>query len=1025
MSVGRFAREHSHVIVLGVLVVTLAGAYSMTSLPSSIYPEVEFPHLVAVARSSDLSPQLMMLAVTRRLEEAARELPGVHRVRSNTIRGSTELSVRFEPGTDMRYALQLMQDKIDEARSEMPEQTDVRVERMTPAFFPMMEFAVTGSMPVADMRDIALFRIRPLLRRIPGVARADIEAGDEREVSVIVDPRKLLAAKLTLDQVVEALQSTNRITSVGRLPMDYRQYLVLATGELSNLDAVRRVVVVFRNETPIYLGDIAEVREGVVDRTTLISGSGQPAAVVSVARQIDSSLVEVADAVDRALREYAASLPPAIRLTKVFDLATFVREAVGSVAGAIGIGSVLAVLVLLAFLRDWRASLIAATALPLTIVGSFFILRMANGTINLLTMGGLAIAIGLVIDDAIVIIESIHRYLMGGHTASDAADQGTSRLVRAVVASTLTTVVVFVPLGVLGGVAGEFFAALSLTLAAAVLLSLGYALLVIPAAAARFLKPRQKRSDADAGAEVRGAHDLGWLARRYQALLRGALTRPVWVIAVTIAAFLVGGLLGGRLKTGFLPQVDEGGYMIDYLTPAGTSLPETDRMVRRIEAILQQTPEVVGFIRRSGSEIGLFPTEQKTGDIVVRLAPRAARARGIQAVMSEQRARIAREVPGVEVELVQLLPDVLGNLQGTPEPIEVKLFGDDIGTLGSLAERIEEKLSHIEGLVDLVGPRRGNPELEVRIDPTRAAQLGFTTQNISTQLANGLLGEVATEVRRADRLIDLRVRYPDAYRFDPVWIREFPLVTEGGVAVPLSAAADVIRAEGAARLFREDLKQMVPITAHLENRDMGSVMADVKRTLAAERLPAGYTYEIGGQYETQQQSFRSLLAVLGLAVLLVFVVLVAEFPRFFMPAVIILSAVPLSLFGAVGLLIFTGTPLNISSFMGLILLVGLIVKNGIILIDCAERLHDEGLGRRDALLRAGAIRLRPILMTTLCTLFGLLPLALGLGAGAELQQPLAIAVVGGLSVSTIVTLVYVPTMMSLLPERSKLGSSAS
>jgi multidrug efflux pump subunit AcrB len=370
----------------------------------------------------------------------------------------------------------------------------------------------------------------------------------------------------------------------------------------------------------------------------------------------------------------------------------------------------------------------------------------------------------------------------------------------------------------------------------------------------------------------------------------------------------------------------------------------------------------------------------------------------------------------MEIEFVKLLQDMLGDLQGVPEPVEVKVFGDDIGTLATVAERIEEKLSKIEGLVDLVGPRRGNPELEVRIDPTKAAKLGFTTQEISTQLADGLLGDVATEVRRADRLIDLRVRYPDTYRFDPAWIREYPLITKEGATVPLSSAAEVVPIEGAAQLYREDLKQMVPITGRLENRDMGSVIADVKRVLAAERLPVGYTYEIGGEYETQQESFQSLLLVLAVALLLVFGLLVAQFRRF-SAAAVIMSAAPLSLVGAFGLLIVTRTPLNVSSFMGLILLIGLIVKNGIILIDYADRLEDEGLGRRDALVRAGAIRLRPILMTTLCTLFGLLPLALGLGAGAELQKPLAVAVIGGLSVSTIVTLVFVPTMMSLLPAR--------
>ncbi len=1007
MNVARIAATNARAIVFGVVFLTVAGLYSITALPSGIYPEVEFPRIAVVAHSGDLSPRIMLIAVTRPLEEAAREVLGVRRVRSRTIRGATELSVIFNPDADMPYALQLMQGRVDETRSTLPAGTEIRVERMTPSLFPMMSFNVTGELPAADLRDIAMFQIRPLLSRIPGISRVDVIATDEREVSVVVDPNKLNAVKLTLDQVAEALKNTNQITSVGRLPKDYQQYLVLATGELTSLDDIRKVVVAFRQQTPVYVGDIAEVREGVVDRTTLVTGNGQPAAVISVARQIRGNIVAIADGVEQTLRENRASLPPAIRIAKVYDLAAFVTESVRSVSEAIVIGGLLAVFVLLAFLRDWRATFVAATTLPLTIIGTFFILHLANGTINLMSMGGLAIAIGLVIDDAIVIVENMHRHLAAGETPDVASEHGTNELVSAVVGSTLTTVVVFVPLGLLQGMVGQFFAALSLTLCSAVLLSLAYALLFIPVPAARFLKPH--RADRQS---------VGRLSRWYEAFMRRALARPFWVIAVTIVAAVGGALLYFRLETGFLPQMDEGGYVIDYFTPSGTSLAETDRMVKRVETVLQQTPEVAGFTRRTGTEMGMFATEQNSGDILVRLKPRGERDKNAEEVISEQRDRFATEMPGMTIEFVQLLQDMLGDLEGTPEPVEVKLFGDDINTLESLSARLGEKLKAIDGLVDLVLPRSGNPELEVRIDPMRAAKAGFTTQEVSTQLAEGLLGNVATEVRRADRLIDLRVRYPDAYRFNPNWIRAYPLVTSTGSVVPLSSTADILPVEGTAQLYREDLKLMLPITGRLEGRDMGSVVADVQEVLAAERLPVGYTYQIGGIYESQQQSFRSLLVVLSIAVLLVFGLLVAQFRRF-TSAIVIMSAAPLSLVGAFGLLLLTGTPLNVSSFMGLILLIGLIVKNGIILIDYADRLDEQGLDRREALVRAGAIRLRPILMTTLCTLFGLLPLALGLGSGAELQKPLAIAVIGGLSVSTIVTLVFVPTLISVLPKRRR------
>jgi multidrug efflux pump subunit AcrB len=747
------------------------------------------------------------------------------------------------------------------------------------------------------------------------------------------------------------------------------------------------------------------VSDGVVDKTTLITGNGQPAALLNVARQIRGNILQVADGAWAALKEYRPSLPPSVRLQVVYDLAEFVRNAVASVRDAILIGGLLAVLVLIAFLRDFRVTAIAAVSLPLTMIGTFFVLHLAGGTINLMSLGGLAIAIGLVIDDAIVVVENIHRHRAAGEKVAMASEKGTQELLAAVIGSTLTTVVVFVPLGLLQGVVGQFFAALSLTLTAAVLLSLAYALLFIPNAAARFLKDGREQESR-----------LGWLAERYGSLLQASLRRPRLVGGATLALAVLGALFYLRLETGFLPEMDEGGYVIDYWTPEGTSLEETDRMLRRIEEVVAATPEVAGFARRTGTELGLFATEQNRGDIVVKLKPASARKRSAEEVIEEQRAAFAAEMPGMTIEFVQLLQDMLGDLEGTPEPVEVKIFGDDLAELGRLANRTAERLKKVKGLVDLVVPQRGNPEVDVRIDPTRAARVGFTVEQVAGQLSAGLLGEVATSFRRGDRLIDVRVRFPDRKRFDLDWIREFPLTSAAGEIVPLSTTSSIRLAQGETQLFREDLRQMVPVTARLEGRDLGSGVRDVLSALRADPWPVGYAYRIGGLVESQQASFRSMMLVLAIAVLLVFGVLVAQFRRF-TPALVILSAAPLSLVGAFGLLLVTGTPLNVSSFMGLILLLGLVVKNGIILVDYADLLVAGGASLTEALLQAGKVRLRPILMTTLCTLFGLLPLALGLGAGAELQKPLAIAVIGGLSVSTAVTLLFVPTILSLLRDR--------
>ncbi len=1002
MNVAGFASRNARAILLAVVLLTAAGFYSMGSLPSSIYPEVEFPRIVIVAKSGDLSPRLMQLAVTRPLEEAARAVLGVRRVRSKTIRGATEISVLFNADADMRYGLQLMQGKVDEVKASLPDRTELQVERMTPSLFPIFMINLTGGVPARDLRDLAEFDVRPLLSRVPGVSNVEVLASEEREISVLVDPQRLSAAKLTIDQVADALKATNQVNSVGRLAKDYRQYLVLATAELTNLDQVRDVVVAFKEQTPIYVRDLAEVREGVLDKTTLVSGDGKPAALVSVSRQIRGNIIDVVDGARAAIESHTSSLPPMVHWKVVYDLAEFVKSAVANVRDAILIGGFLAVLVLIFFLRDWRVTFIAATSLPLTLVGTFWVLHLTGGTVNLMSLGGLAIAIGLVIDDAIVIVENIHRHRAAGETVAVAAERGTQELIAAVTGSTLTTVVVFVPLGLLQGVVGQFFSALSLTLAAAVLLSLVYALLFIPNASARFLRDRREHS----------AH-LDWLSIRYQAVLRRALRRPVLVVLVTVLFAGVGVVFFLNLETGFLPEMDEGGFVLDYWTPAGTSLPETDRMVGRIEKVLNETPEVAGFARRTGAELGLFATAQNTGDIVVRLKPRSQRARSSEEVIEDLRGTFEKELAGTTVEFVQLLQDMLGDLEGNPEPIEVKIFGDDLATLARLAERVSQRMKQIDGVVDVVAPQRGNPELDLRIDPTRAAKAGFTVDQVSGQLATGLLGNVATAFRRGDRLVDVRVRFPDRYRLDYDWVREFPLTNSTGAIVPLSATAALSTVEGEQELHREDLKQMVPVTARLEGRGLGSAVADLRAMMAANPLPLGYSWQVGGLYESQQASFKSLMIVMALAILLVFGVLVAQFKRF-TSSLVILSAAPLSLVGAFGLLLITRTPLNVSSFMGLILLVGLIVKNGIILVDYADIISEREPNRMEALAQAGAVRLRPILMTTLCTLFGLLPLALGIGAGAEMQKPLAIAVIGGLSVSTVITLVFVPVLLAMI-----------
>jgi CzcA family heavy metal efflux pump len=1006
MNLVRTARANRYAVYLITVLLFAAGLWAVFQLPSNIYPEVNFPRIMILVHAGDLPPDSMLVSVTRPLEQAASEVQGVHRIRSKTIRGASEISVLFNPDADMQYSLQLLQGRVNESRNELPADADIQVERVSPTVFPVFSLILNGDVPGADLRDQAYYVLRPMISRVPGVGIIEVQATDTRQIEVIVDPQKMVAHRIALPDIADRLKATNEVTSVGRLQKNYLQYLVLTTGQFTTLDQIRNTVVDTQGGTPLHLSDIAEVRDGVEDRTVLVTGNGRPAALLNISRQIGGNILQIGSQIESAIKNLGDAIPKTLHLSVVYDLAQFVRDAIGNVRDAILIGAFLAVLILYAFLREGRTTLIAAISLPLSVVGTFFFVKILGGTINLMSLGGLAIAIGLIIDDAVVVIENIYRHLGLGEPPDIAAERGTSELIGPVVGSTATTLVVFLPLGLLTGFVGDFFRSLCMTLAISVLLSLVFAVTLIPLLSQRFLKTGAYRHSAGRFIEP--------INRGYERAAHWAIRHRVWIALATLVLVAAGIFLYTQLESDFLPDMDEGGYVLDYITPPGTSLDETDSIVRKIEALVAKSPETEAFSRRTGAEMGLYATEQNKGDILVKLKPRAQRDRSTEEVMDDLRPKVEALAPGVEIEFTQILQDMLGDLQGTPEPVEIKLFGDSMATLENVADDIGDRMQKIPGIVDFKGIQKGNPEVVYHVDPTAAGRVGLTVDQITDQVHAGLLGDIESQLRQADRTIDIRVRFPDKFRYDESNISQFPLVTAAKQIVPLNSVATVETLTGENQLLRENQRLMVSLTARLENRDLGGAMAEINKMMASLKLPTGVTYEAGGQYEAQQQSFSELLGVLGLALAAVFTVLVVQF-RTIRPALVILSAAPLSLVGVFGMLLITGTPLNVSSLMGIILMLGLVVKNGIILFDYVAMLREnEKMPLDEALATAGRIRVRPILMTTLATLFGLLPLALGLGSGAELQKPLAIAVIGGLLLSTFITLFVMPALYSLV-----------
>ena len=1009
-------------VYLIVVLLCIAGIWAALRLPSAIYPELQFSRIAIIAEGSSLGARQVVFAITQPLEEAVGVVPGVTRVQSRSIRGAGELSVTFSPSTDMAYALQQTQARVNQVRGDLPAGLDVQVERLSPSVFPIVSYNLEGGAP-ATLYDIARFQIRPVLSRVPGVGRVDVQASDIREIEVIADPVRLSEQGLSYDDIANSIKASTTVAAVGRVAQDYKQYLVVTAQEATTAEDIGNVIV----GKGLRVRDVATVEMGTEDHVRIVAGDGKPAALLNITRQVGGNTVAIADSVEKVAATIRKTLPAGVTLKPVYDQASLVRDATTSVRDAMLIGAVLAVIILFIFLRKGRITAISAASIPLTLAITVFVMSLVGQTFNLMTLGAMAIAIGIVIDDAVVISENIVRHLGFTPDRDRAIREAVQELIIPVTSSTITTVVVFLPLRLLEGVVGQFFAALSITLTIAVLISLVLAVTIIPLLAEAFLTAEPVEDAYKAGEPVpvhaggkgkaKGVlaaigRAIDALSDKYQRSLDRTLHHTRLMIGGAVVLIVAGVFAYRSVPTGFLPEIDEGAFVLDYWSPGGSALAETDRQVNIAEKILMATPEVTGISRRTGAELGLFATEQNRGDMVVRLKPESARSRSSQEVINDVRTKIGSAVPRLRIEFVQILSDVINDLAGAARPVELRLFGPDLNALEAYARSLEPQMTKVDGVEDFFsGVSEMAPELMMHINSAEANRVGLTPEQVGNAVNGALLGVPAGQVRLQDRSIGVRVRAPNDVRNDALRLGSLPVaIPASRTSAPLSAMATFEPVQTRSAFTRENQQQMITMTSDV-TAPLGTVMSGVNAVLAANPPPAGIRLEVGGQSAGQRAAFKSLLTVLALAIAAVIGVMVLQF-RSFVEPLVVLTAAPISFVGAMALLLVTGTPLNVSSFMGLILLVGLIVKNGIILLDFTHhRMLTEGEALEPALLEAGRVRLRPILMTTLCTLFGLLPLALGLGAGSEMQRPLALAVIGGLALSTPITLYLVPTFL--------------
>jgi CzcA family heavy metal efflux pump len=1040
----RVLKSQARAIELFFVLISIAGALAYFSLPSDVYPELSFPRIAVIAECGDTSPARMVVSVTRILEQAVGQVYNVRWIRSKTIRGAAEVNVDFQEGTDLRQALQQLQARIAEVRSNLPANVNLTVERVTPAIFPVITYNISSeTLTQTDLQYYASYIIAPTITRVAGVARVIAQGGETRQVSVQVDPAKMSALRVSLSQIADALQKGNQTQVLGKLNRDSQLNLVVAAESSKSLSQLSNIVVgqnardvasatpipagepgsgILETGTgtggaPIFLHDVATVTWGIADKTQLITVDGKPGIALNIFRQPNSDVVDVSASVKKAIQRLKKDLPPGLNISGAYDESHLVTDAINNVREAIITGVLLIVIVLFLFLREWRSTVIAAFTIPICALASFGVMKLLGQSLNLMSLGGLAVAIGLVIDDAVVVIENIDHQMARGLDPFSAVAQALKELAAPVTSSTFTTVVVFIPLGLLSGVAGQFFMSFTLTLTTAVLFSLLLSLTLTPTLACRWLKPK-KISDSQLTPEA----PRTFISRSYRALMKAVFRHPLlacaFAIILTISAVWIGTFLG----TDFLPAVDEGSYILDYLSPAGSSLAETDSVAKVLEQILSSTPEVVAYTRRTGAESGLFATETNKGDIQVVLKPSNQRHRTIWQIMDEQREKAEALLPNVDIDFHQILQDELNDLSGVENTLAIKVFGQDIGVLRQLGQKINDEIEKTKGLVDLiVRAQPGAPQTNIQVDQVEASRLGLTAQDVLAQVQDALQGNVATQIRENDRLIDVRVRLTDSIRNNPHKLSQIPIQASSvGAArpLPLEAVANISYGAGEGSILRENQRRYISVDGNIEGRDLGSAIKEIQTKIGRVARPPGYIIELGGTYASQQQAFFQLFLVMALGVVLVYFVLVVQFKSWLQPLTIF-TAIPLALFGVVVALWFSKTTLNVSSFMGVILLIGLVVKNGIILIDYARHLIGERLTIEEALIQAGTVRLRPIMMTTICTILGLLPLAIGAGSGAELQKPLAIAVIGGLLLSTVFTLVFMPVMFRSLSVKEK------
>jgi CzcA family heavy metal efflux pump len=1009
MKFTEWVQAHRRSILFLVAVFGLAGLMSSFYLPVGLFPNVSFPRVVVNLDAGDRPAERMAIEVTWPIEEAVRAVPGVRSVRSTTSRGSAEISINFAWEQDMVAALLQVESAVNQVKGSLPGETTFEVRRMDPTVFPVLGYSLTSDThSLVELRDLALYQIRPVLSTVTGVARIGVLGGATAEYQVMVDPAKLDSYGLGLSDIANALSADNIITAVGRLEEHDKLYLILSDTQFRDFDEIGQTILRSGENGLVRLEDVATVSRATAPQWTRVTADAHDAVLFQVYQQPGGNTVQIGNDIASQLNALKARLPAGVRIANWYDQRDLIVSSAASVRDAVLIGIVLAALVLFAFLRNVKVTLIAALTVPVVLAATVLLLFLLHMSFNIMTLGGMAAAVGLIIDDAIVMVEHVIRRFRGGaghHRERVMA--AAAEFTRPLAGSSASTIIIFAPLAFLSGVTGAFFKALSLTMAASLVISFIVAWLAVPLLALHWLTAKDAEQE-EVGALTARVHG------GYRRVMERVLARP-WLIGVIALPLLAAGWIAYRhTGSGFTPRMDEGGFILDYVAPPGTSLTETDRRLRTVEAVLRATPEVETYSRRTGLQLGGGLTEANQGDFFVRLDPLPRRP--IDEVMDDVRRQVEHSVPGLQIEMAQLMEDLIGDLTAVPQPIEIKLFSDDAGLLRDVPPKVAAAIGKVVGVVDVKdGIVLAGDAMDIRVNREKAALEGLDADAVTHFLSDALTGAITTQVQREPKMVGVRVWIPASDRDMARKLGTLRLRAPDGHLFPLQRIAQLTAVTGQPQIARDNLKRMVAVTGRISGRDMGSTVRDIKAILDQPNgLPAGMYYTLGGLYAQQQIAFRGLIAVFASAVLLVFVLLLFLYESFRVAIAMMLSTLLAMAAVFIGLWL-TGTELNITAMMGMTMILGIVTEVSIFYF---SEYHDlpEDMEWNERLVAAGINRMRPIAMTTLAAILALLPLALG--QGGAMQQPLAIAIISGLAVQLPLVLIVLPALLKIVGRSS-------